>query len=214
LGDHTTRLRIALLLDLNKTDLCGTVDEDQVRIARRQAGLASNDDDRPHVEILRRYERGVARKHIVQILLSHELRLFNKCVAAVSSANQHVARHAWSPQQSSADDSAQESVAHLGGPTLLISNGFATMLPIDTYVGLLYIWIVASPFVVVGCLKGRYALSIVGPFVLFGIPAILAGTRLARRDSWWAKRFYDEDRLARAAQRYPGHSQISDALIL
>jgi hypothetical protein len=81
-------------------------------------------------------------------------------------------------------------------------------------VGLLYIWIVASPFVVVGCLKGRYALSIVGLFVLFGIPAILAGTRLARRDSWWAKRFYDEDRLARTAQRYPGHSQISDALTL
>ena len=80
--------------------------------------------------------------------------------------------------------------------------------------GLVLIWIVASPFVVVGCLKGRYALSIVGLFVLFGIPAILAGTRLARRDSWWAKRFYEEDQLARAAHRYPGNSRISDALTL
>jgi hypothetical protein len=81
-------------------------------------------------------------------------------------------------------------------------------------VGLIYIWILASPFVLVGCLKGRDALSIVGLFVLFGIPAILAGTRLARRDSWWAKRFYDQDRLAQAAHRYPGYSRISDALTL
>jgi hypothetical protein len=80
--------------------------------------------------------------------------------------------------------------------------------------GLLYIWIIASPFVVVGCLKGRYALSIVGLFVLLGIPAILAGTRLARGDSWWARRFYGEDQLARAASRYPGNSRISDALTL
>jgi hypothetical protein len=81
-------------------------------------------------------------------------------------------------------------------------------------VGLIYIWILASPFVIVGCLKGRYALSIVGLFVLFGIPAILAGTRLARNDSWWAKRFYDETQLAKAAHRYPGNSRISDAMTL
>lgn len=59
--------------------------------------------------------------------------------------------------------------------------------------GIVFIWILVSPFVVVGCLKGRYALSIVGLFLLFGIPAILAGARLARPDSWWAKRKYDED---------------------
>ena len=72
----------------------------------------------------------------------------------------------------------------------------------------MYIWIIASPFVVAGCLKGRYALSIVGLFVLFGIPAILAGTRLARPDSWWAKRFYGEEQLSRAAHRYPGNSRL------
>lgn len=84
----------------------------------------------------------------------------------------------------------------------------------DSVQGLIFIWIIASPFVVVGCLKGRYTLSIVGLFVLLGIPAILAGTRLARQDSWWAKRFYDEERLAQVAHRYPGHSRISDALTL
>jgi hypothetical protein len=81
-------------------------------------------------------------------------------------------------------------------------------------VALLTIWIIMSPFVVVGCLKGRYALSIVGVFVLFGVPAILAATRLARPDSWWAKRFYDEAKLIQTGHRYPGHSRISDALTL
>jgi len=79
---------------------------------------------------------------------------------------------------------------------------------------LLVLWIAMSPFVVVGCLKGRYALSIIGVFVLFGIPAILAATRLARPDSWWAGRFYDEKRLIETGHRYPGHSRISDALTL
>jgi hypothetical protein len=71
-----------------------------------------------------------------------------------------------------------------------------------------------SPFVIVGCLKGRYALSIVGVFVLLGIPAILAATRLARPDSWWASRFYDEKKLIRTGHRYRGNSRISDALTL
>jgi hypothetical protein len=74
--------------------------------------------------------------------------------------------------------------------------------------------ILMSPFAIVGCLKGRYALSIVGLFVLLGIPSILAATRLGRADSWWAKRFYDEDTLIRTAHRYPGHSNIGDALTL
>lgn len=51
-------------------------------------------------------------------------------------------------------------------------------------------------------------------FVLLGIPAILAATRLARADSWWAKRFYDEAKLIQTGHRYPGHSNISDALTL
>jgi hypothetical protein len=84
----------------------------------------------------------------------------------------------------------------------------------DSMSALLTLWIVMSPLVVVGCLKGRYALSLAGLFVLFGIPAILAATRLARDDSWWAKRVYDEDTLSRAAHRYPGNSRLNDALTL
>jgi hypothetical protein len=52
-------------------------------------------------------------------------------------------------------------------------------------------------------LKGRCALSIVGMFVLFGIPAILAATRLARPDSWWATRFYDEIKMIQTGHRCP-----------
>jgi hypothetical protein len=74
--------------------------------------------------------------------------------------------------------------------------------------------IIMSPFAIVGCLKGRYALSIVGLFVLFGIPAILAATRLGRAGSWWSNRFYDDDKLSQVTHRYPGNSRISDALTL
>jgi hypothetical protein len=81
-------------------------------------------------------------------------------------------------------------------------------------VALLTTAIIMSPFAVVGCLKGRYALSIVGLVVLFGIPAILAATRLGRADSWWGKRFYDDDKLSQVAHRYSGNSLISDALTL
>jgi hypothetical protein len=51
-------------------------------------------------------------------------------------------------------------------------------------------------------------------FVLLGIPAILAATRLARADSWWAKRYYDEAKLIQTGHRYPGHSSINDAFTL
>ncbi len=79
---------------------------------------------------------------------------------------------------------------------------------------LITVAIAMSPFAIVGCLKGRYVLSIVGLFVLFGIPSILAATRLARADSWWASRFYDEGKLIQTGHRYPGHSDISDAFTL
>jgi hypothetical protein len=79
---------------------------------------------------------------------------------------------------------------------------------------LVYVWIFMSPFVVVGCLKGRYALSFVGLFVLFGIPAVLSATRLARADSWWAKRHYDDEKLGRVRDRYRSGSNLSNALTL
>jgi hypothetical protein len=78
---------------------------------------------------------------------------------------------------------------------------------------LVTLWMLTLPFVIVGCLKGRYVLSI-GGFVLFGIPAVLAAVRLARQDSWWARRFYDDYELRRAADRYRGSSRFTDAITL
>jgi hypothetical protein len=80
--------------------------------------------------------------------------------------------------------------------------------------GFIILWLLLSPFLVIGCLKGRYALSIAGLFLVFGIPTILAATRLARADSWWAKRNYDDEQLARASDRYRSGSGISNALTL
>lgn len=79
---------------------------------------------------------------------------------------------------------------------------------------LLPLIIVVACIVLTGCLKGRYAMSIVGLFGLLGIPAILAAVRLAREDSWWAAHFYDRHKLRRAAHRYPGDSRLGDALTL
>lgn len=80
--------------------------------------------------------------------------------------------------------------------------------------GLVVLWLLMSPFVVVGSLKGRYALSVAGLFFVFGIPAILSATRLAREDSWWARRKYDDEQLARARDRYRKGSGFTKALTL
>ncbi len=64
----------------------------------------------------------------------------------------------------------------------------------------------------IACLKGRYGLAVAGFVVLLGIPAVIASMRLARVDSWWAKRFYDEDKLRRSAERYPGDNPDREAL--
>jgi hypothetical protein len=84
----------------------------------------------------------------------------------------------------------------------------------DGMATILGLWLALSPFSVIGCLKGRHALSVVGLMVLFGVPAILAAVRLARTDSWWARRYYADDKMAKAAHRYAGRSTISDALTL
>jgi hypothetical protein len=79
---------------------------------------------------------------------------------------------------------------------------------------IVYVWIVLFPFVVVGCLKGRYGLSVAGMFLALGIPAILSATRLARKDSWWAKRFYDDEKRERSEQRYAGVTPFKASITL
>jgi hypothetical protein len=42
LGDHTASVRVTLLLDLHKTNLGGLIDQDEIRVARGEAGLSPN----------------------------------------------------------------------------------------------------------------------------------------------------------------------------
>lgn len=51
-------------------------------------------------------------------------------------------------------------------------------------------------------------------FLVFGIPAILSATRLARADSWWAKRFYDDEKLQRSNLRYAGITPFKASITL
>ena len=71
-----------------------------------------------------------------------------------------------------------------------------------------------SPFAVIGILKGRYALSLIGMFVLLGIPTLLAAARIAAPDSLWAKWFYDDDKVAEARERYASTNVFTRALTL
>ena len=52
-------------------------------------------------------------------------------------------------------------------------------------------------------LKGQRLVFFVG-FLLAGIIWTVAAFRLARPDSWWARHFYQGDKLARATRRYSG----------
>jgi hypothetical protein len=61
--------------------------------------------------------------------------------------------------------------------------------------------LVLTPAVVTG-LKGQRLLFRAG-FATVGFVWLIAAFRLARPGSWWARRFYDEEKLRRARTRYP-----------
>ena len=54
----------------------------------------------------------------------------------------------------------------------------------------------------VNCLKGKFwwgLLSLLGVLWLFAVGAAI---RLARPDSWWSRKLYDEETMARARERF------------
>jgi hypothetical protein len=66
----------------------------------------------------------------------------------------------------------------------------------------LAIWaLVLVPAVVTG-LKGQWALLGAG-FLLLGLVWLIAAFRLARPNSFWARRFYSPEKLERSRERYP-----------
>jgi signal peptidase I len=69
--------------------------------------------------------------------------------------------------------------------------------------------LLSLPFLVVTVLKGKRGVAALG--ILFWPAAVIGAVRLAKPDSWWARRRYDADRRARAAAVIPSRRR-QDAL--
>jgi len=72
----------------------------------------------------------------------------------------------------------------------------------------LVLWAVALTPAVVTVLKGHLALFVAG-FLLLGLVWIIAAFRLARPNSFWARRFYGPEKLERSKLRYPDTAAAS-----
>jgi hypothetical protein len=64
------------------------------------------------------------------------------------------------------------------------------------------VWAAALTPAVVTALKGHLALFLAG-FLLLGLVWLIAAFRLARPNSFWARRFYGPEKLERSRLRYP-----------
>ena len=59
------------------------------------------------------------------------------------------------------------------------------------------------PFLIT-MLKGKFWLGLISMGIGGMFLTVPGATRLAKPDSWWALRFYDSDKLARAQRRFDG----------
>jgi hypothetical protein len=64
---------------------------------------------------------------------------------------------------------------------------------------LLIAWLVAIAI----CILKRKIIMAIASLVTYGITAIVGAARLAKPNSYWARRFYDPAKLERARQRFP-----------
>ncbi len=76
----------------------------------------------------------------------------------------------------------------------------ARMAPVELLVSIAMILAVVVPGGVT-LLKGRYVLFAVG-LLLSGFVWWITALRLAEPSSWWARRMYDDEKLARARDRF------------
>ncbi|HXR29720.1 MAG TPA: hypothetical protein VN752_01095 [Solirubrobacterales bacterium] len=68
------------------------------------------------------------------------------------------------------------------------------------YTVALFVVLIAAPLIVTA-LKRHWLLFVAG-WLTIGVVWWIASLRLARPDSWWARRFYGRDKLTRAQRRY------------
>jgi hypothetical protein len=78
---------------------------------------------------------------------------------------------------------------------LATSTGVAVV-----YTVALFVVLIVGPMIVTA-LKRQWLLFAAG-WLTVGLVWWIASLRLARPDSWWARRFYGPDKLARAQRRY------------
>ncbi len=79
------------------------------------------------------------------------------------------------------------------------------MIAVSTPVAIAYAVALFSLIVVPGAvtlLKGQHVLFLAG-LLAGGLVWVITALRLARPESWWARRFYDTEKTRRALERYP-----------
>jgi hypothetical protein len=92
-------------------------------------------------------------------------------------------------------------MAAVGRSSVLVVSSVAAVSA-GELVLLLVVWAVALMPAVVTALKGHLALFVAG-FLLLGLVWLIAAFRLARPNSFWARRFYGPEKLERSQARYP-----------
>jgi hypothetical protein len=69
-------------------------------------------------------------------------------------------------------------------------------------IAIVFLWLPGLPFAVVNLAKGKIGWGICAMTGIFWLLAIGAAVRLARPDSWWARKLYDDEEQARAEERF------------
>ena len=72
--------------------------------------------------------------------------------------------------------------------------------PAEVLLGLYVVWALAA--VVICVLKRKFIMAIISLVIGGGIIQTIGAARLAKPQSWWANRFYDEAKAQRSRERY------------
>lgn len=94
------------------------------------------------------------------------------------------------------------------GPSVIVHPVAAsTGVAIAYGIVLLMLFVIAPPTVT--ALKRQWLLFVAG-WLTIGLVWWIAALRLARPDSWWARRFYGPAKLERSRQRYGGAGRAAN----
>ena len=72
--------------------------------------------------------------------------------------------------------------------------------PAEVLLGLYLLWALAA--VVICVLKRKFIMAVISIVIGGGVIQTIGAARLAKPQSWWASRYYDEAKLQRSRERY------------